>query len=148
MGDGRGAGVDQREIGAAAGNSVPSAPQPREAQLDATVPELTANLATRGGAAIVALRGEIDLGSQEPFRAALEAALAQAPNRLVLDFTDSSGLQVLISVHETASAAGIGISVAAPSSHIAKVLHVTALDRRVAVWDSVDRALGRDTLER
>ncbi|GAB3474029.1 STAS domain-containing protein [Nocardiopsis coralliicola] len=145
--------MDQREIGAAAGSGVPSAPQPREAQLDATVPELTANLATRGGAAIVALRGEIDLGSQESFRTALEAALAQAPNRLVLDFTevrfiDSSGLQVLISAHETASAAGIGIAVAAPSRHIAKVLHVTSLDRRVAVWDSVDRALGRDTLER
>ncbi|QBI55906.1 STAS domain-containing protein [Streptomonospora litoralis] len=101
----------------------------------------------RDDCVVLAPSGEIDMAAEDQFHRAVLAAVDDRPQgRLVLDFSrlvfiDSSGLRVLIQAHKATKAAGGSLAIAAASERIARILHVTAIDTRVAVFPTVEAAL-------
>ncbi|WP_449060754.1 STAS domain-containing protein [Planomonospora algeriensis] len=95
---------------------------------------------------VVALHGEIDIATAPALRRRLLNALQHSTDLLVLDlsavsFCDAAGLTVLIDVRRRAVASGITVRLAAPRPSVARLLHVTGLDRAFAVHPTLSSAL-------
>src|SRR4051812_39646026 len=85
----------------------------------------------------VLLEGELDLSSGPGLYVELERLLALKPRTLVLDlsrlrFIDSTGVSVLNTTREHASARGVSLAIQAPSRAVERVLEITAL------WEHFD----------
>ncbi|TDC96099.1 anti-sigma factor antagonist [Nonomuraea deserti] len=105
-------------------------------------------------ATVVHLRGELDLATRETVRERLQRALRHSTHLLILDlsgvsFCDAAGLGVVVGVQHQARPLNIVIGLAAPRPHVAKVLHLTDLDRSFPMYGttpgrgtSVDRGRG------
>jgi anti-sigma B factor antagonist len=96
-----------------------------------------------GDALVVRLAGDLDLYNVEVVRAGLAGAIDQAPARLVVDlsgveFLDSTALGALVDAHRKQPN---GLRIASPKDAIRRALHVSGIDRHLAVFDSVDAAL-------
>ena len=96
---------------------------------------------------LVRLSGDVDLESApaltETLRTLLETIGAKP---LVLDLTevefmDSSGLGVLVGVHQQAAVQGGALILAGPHPRVAKILRITKLDKVFTVVDTVDEAM-------
>jgi anti-anti-sigma factor len=87
------------------------------------------------GVLVIALSGEVDLGTVLPVSDAARAATDSGDYRCIifdltkLDFLDSSGLRVLVECHNKMVASGGAMRVVNTSTGIAKVLEITGLDR-------------------
>jgi anti-anti-sigma factor len=82
------------------------------------------------GAVRCRARGDVDLASSAVLGTALTEALAARPARLVVDlagvgFFDSSGLNVLLRLRLDAQAAGVPLTLAAPSAAVERVFELT-----------------------
>ncbi|HEY0416059.1 MAG TPA: STAS domain-containing protein [Gaiellaceae bacterium] len=98
-----------------------------------------------GDAVVVRLAGELDLHNAPDVRAALADAIGRSPARVVVDlsaveFVDSTALGALVEAHAKLGAQGLAL--AAPQHEPRRTLHVSGLDRRLAVHDTVEAALG------
>lgn len=111
------------------------------------MPALQITVRNHDDGTVLALNGEIDIASEEDFRRAVLAAAGERPNsRIVLDcgqlsFIDSSGLRVLIQCHKAGKEHDSRLLIASPSERIAQILRVTALDTRIPVYPTVEKAL-------
>jgi anti-anti-sigma factor len=99
-----------------------------------------------GGYAVVALRGELDLSIAEELRDRLLAILAREAASLILDlsglaFMDSTGVSLLVAIERRANELGGTLSLVAPQKLVARVLHITSLDRHFLIFPTVDDAL-------
>ncbi|MGW0797631.1 STAS domain-containing protein [Streptomyces sp. NPDC002692] len=88
---------------------------------------------------VVAVRGDLDFASLPPLRRALEDAGAAHPV-VVLDasatgFADSSALNLLLRIHQTAT-----LRLVSPSRRLARVLELTGTDRVFSVFPTVEGA--------
>jgi anti-anti-sigma factor len=97
------------------------------------------------GVALIALAGELDLSSAGDFRAALEAALADGAERVVLDldevaFVDSSMLKELLRANAELSEQGRKLVLVAPQPAVRRLLDLTRTAEMFTVAD--DRAAG------
>jgi anti-sigma B factor antagonist len=95
------------------------------------------------GAAVLAVRGEVDAAHADELRATLDRVLDGA-TPLVLDvadmsFIDSAGLNALAQAFRGRE--GAGIAVAAASPKIARMLEMRGLTSLVATHESVPAAL-------
>ena len=98
------------------------------------------------GCAIVELRGELDISSADSLRERLLGILAGQSASLILDlarlaFIDSTGISVLVAAERRAHELGGTVSLAAPQKIVARVLHITSLDRHFPVFPTVDDAI-------
>lgn len=87
---------------------------------------------------VAVVRGVIDFWSVGPLQERLNDALRAHP-RVVLDlrevsFVDSTGLGLLLSVHERAAAEGGWLRLAALNPVVERLLRTTELDRRFHVY--------------
>ena len=101
---------------------------PRPAPLDVRVED-------HHGAAVVHVRGELDLSTCEQVETALAQAEGANPPTLVLDlsgvsFMDSTGVRTLLQADSRARRDGRRLLLIAPPEPAARVLRVTLLDRR------------------
>ncbi len=92
---------------------------PRGAGLD-----ITCDIA--GGAARIAISGELDITGSDPLREALESAIEGAADRVLIDlsqttFIDSAGIALLLHTERDAHAAGRPLRVVAPAGSEARV---------------------------
>ncbi|MEW2546343.1 STAS domain-containing protein [Streptomyces sp. NPDC047002] len=91
------------------------------------------------GAWVIRVRGDLDLDSLPPLRAALEAAAAAHPVTVLdasgVTFADSSALNLLL---DTAQASALRI--AAPSEALLRLLRITGADQVLPVWPDAARA--------
>lgn len=99
-------------------------------------------VATSGGLAAVAVRGELDIHSSPELRAVLVGVLDGGATTLVLDlsgvaFMDSSGLSVLVVAHKRLGAFGGRLQLVGVNGVVARLLSVTGLTR---VFDVRDEA--------
>jgi anti-sigma B factor antagonist len=93
---------------------------------------------------IVQPRGELDVATVETLRAALGAAIAgtlraalhgfQSPARLLVDlrrlsFIDSSGLHLLVALHQRAHRDGFQLTLLAPAAPIDRAIQLCGLDK-------------------
>ena len=103
-------------------------------------------VATSGGLAAVAVRGELDIRSAPELRAALTGVLDAGATKLVLDlagvaFMDSSGLGVLVTAHRRLDALGSRLQVVGVQGPVGRLLTVTGLTRVFDVRDGAGAAL-------
>jgi anti-anti-sigma factor len=108
--------------------------------------DLVLSTTPRGGCAVVAVSGEVDLDTAGQLSDYAVAAMHDAGPSIVLDlsgvsFMDSTGLKVLLAVRRRAELAGGRLGLAAPTRPVRRVLHVTGLDQTFLVGDTVDAVL-------
>ncbi|QBI51907.1 Anti-sigma-B factor antagonist [Streptomonospora litoralis] len=89
------------------------------------------------------MRGEIDLYTAPQLRSGLVDALDDGARRLVVDmsrveFCDSTGMSVLLSVMKRAREKDGDLELVAPKPAVRKILEVTGLDAVFTVADSSD----------
>lgn len=102
----------------------------------------------RARTAVLGFSGEIDMVSASGFQEDMSSALAERPDRLVVDLTEvgflaSAGLAALAATYEQAGE-HTGICVVAPQTAVSRPLQVTALDRKIPVYASREEALAAD----
>ena len=90
---------------------------------------------SRGTVSGVAVSGELDLASSDAVQDALDEAVEQASEILVVDlsettFIDSTGLHAVIRCERRASAAGIGVVVVGARPQVRRVFELAGLDTR------------------
>ncbi|HEV7933786.1 MAG TPA: STAS domain-containing protein [Actinomadura sp.] len=100
----------------------------------------------RPGHTIVKPRGDIDIATASTLREGLLDALGRCTNLLVVDlsevsFCDASGLDVLIGTKRRATLRDITLHLAAPSPQMARLLHITGLDRSFTIHLTLVEAL-------
>jgi len=87
----------------------------------------------RGGATVVEVIGELDLGSAHLLTDCVDQIAGDRPNRVVLDlarvsFFCADGLRALLHARDTITATGGQLLLRAPSAKVRRVLALTAAD--------------------
>ncbi|GHU67589.1 anti-sigma factor antagonist [Clostridia bacterium] len=80
------------------------------------------------------LVGEIDLSNAHYFKQRLEAALSEKKQNIIVDlanlnYIDSTGLGVIISVYGSIKKDGYSIKLLNPRDNVKKLLNISGLDR-------------------
>lgn len=110
---------------------------------------LTASVTARESAGepytLIVLSGDIDVTNSEQLRDLLDTEVARQPRLLIVDlsgvpFMDSSGLQALLRANRALDRMGGVLSLVAPREAVARTLRLTAADRLIPVYDTVDQA--------
>ena len=99
--------------------------------LDDRIDGFSAEVIHRDGAAVVVVRGEIDLATAPAFRAALDDAV-NSSGRVEVDlrdttFMDSTGLAALLAVHTRLGQAHKGLVIHDPSPAVRLVLNISGV---------------------
>ena len=107
--------------------------------------DLTVTLEWQDRAAVLAVAGEVDMVTAPRFQKEMSAALEQQPDKLVVDLTkvgffDSAGLSALVAAYQEAGRHS-SVRVVASNGATVRPLRLTALDRKILVYDTVDDAL-------
>ena len=105
----------------------------------------TVDVQRRNDVAIVQPHGELDLATVETLHAALDGV--EDAGRLVLDlrglsFLHSTGLRLLVALHQRAQRDGFQLTLVAPAAPADKAIRLSGLDQAlpfVAADDAVDR---------
>jgi anti-anti-sigma factor len=102
----------------------------------------------RDGVAVVQPRGELDLVSVDMLRAALDGI--EGTERLALDlrglsFIDSTGLQLLVALHQRAQRGGLQLTLVAPTAPVDRAIQLCGLDQELPFVAAVDAAPGEPT---
>lgn len=97
---------------------------------------LTVDVWEEEGAVVVRLSGELDMTSVDQARAAIDAALAGGPRRIILDaaaldYTDSSGIALLVRVTRRTQQ----VQIRNPSPVIRQLIELTGLSEILDVSD-------------
>jgi anti-anti-sigma factor len=95
---------------------------------------------------VIRLRDALDVATASALRERLIGLLRPGMRLLVLDMSrvpscDSAGLAVLIGAQRRARLLGIVLRLAAPTPQVAKLLHLTGLDRSLTICPDLSSAL-------
>lgn len=98
------------------------------------------------GIRVVSLRGEIDHTVKAQLTEALLPGEPATGMRIVLDlsgvtFMDSSGINVLVTTHQTATRTQGWLRLAGPREAVQRVLHVVGLDDVIDCYPTLEQAL-------
>ena len=98
------------------------------------------------GVPVVITPEEIDITNAGALRAALLHAAAGPSAAFVVDMTwtrfcDSAGLHALLGAHKRARAEGRQVRLVITGAQVRRILALTALDRLIPVFTSLDQAL-------
>jgi anti-anti-sigma factor len=118
----------------------------REAVGTADLGRLRVDVGRHGGSAVFTPAGELDHHTAELLAQPLNDAVDGGSTRLVIDcsgleFCDSTGLNVLLSVRLRVDALGGGVHLAAMRPSVARVFEITGADSVFTVHDTLDQAL-------
>ena len=107
---------------------------------------------TRGVPVVIAPE-EIDITNVGQLQAALLHAAARPGPALVVDMTrtrfcDSAGLHALIGAHKRAQAEGRQVRLAVTGAQVRRILALTALNRLIPVYTSLDQACAHPPADR
>ncbi|MGK5529898.1 STAS domain-containing protein [Streptomyces sp. URMC 129] len=108
--------------------------------------QLTVEVRRVGTGAVVSPIGELDHHSAGELREALDACVADACTRIVIDcsaleFCDSTGLNVLLAARMEAEAVGGEVQLAGMRPNVARVFEITGAGSVFVVHNSLDEAL-------
>ncbi|MEH3139945.1 MAG: STAS domain-containing protein [Mycobacterium kyogaense] len=97
------------------------------------------------GVAIVAVSGVVDMLTSPQLESAIDAALAQKPSAVVIDFTKveflaSAGMGVLVAAHDRAGA-DVAFSVVADGPATSRPLKLVGIAEIVSLYPNLDEAL-------
>jgi len=99
-----------------------------------------------GGVQVVAIQGELDLSTAPRVRELLKAAAGDTDRPLVVDLTeceflDSTGLATLLHGVKPAQNGGSNVAFVSGGGDVRRVLELTAIDRTIPVFDTLDGAV-------
>lgn len=99
---------------------------------------------------VIELSGELDIATTMVMRERLLRALRHATKQLIIDLSgvsrcDAPALAVLVGTRRRAKLLGITLRLAAPSPDMAKLLHLTGLDRSLTIHPTLVHALAAAT---
>ena len=119
--------------------------QDRSGDADGLREDPVAGVERHGSAIVLRLAGELDLYNAPAVRRALVDAVAELPERLVVDlgavrFIDSTALGVLVEARSRLGDRG-SLMLAAPGLETRRALQISGLDRHFAVHPTVADAL-------
>jgi anti-sigma B factor antagonist len=108
--------------------------------------ELDLSTSREGPCAVVRVGGELDPGSAGELSEAALKAMQEIGPSLVLDlsgvtFMDSTGLKVLLAVHQRAQLAGGRLVLAGATRSVRRVVDITGLDETFEIRDDIDAAV-------
>jgi anti-anti-sigma factor len=108
--------------------------------------ELDLSTTRDGPCAVVSVGGEIDPGTASELSEAALSAMREIGPSLVLDlsgvtFMDSTGLKVLLAVHQRAQLAGGRLVLAGATRSVQRVVSITGLDETFEARDNVEAAV-------
>jgi len=103
-------------------------------------PELTISVRRDSEETVVALAGEIDIGTAPRLVTAVENALSDNPSRLILDlekvtFCDSQGLGTLVVLNRAATRARSSLVLINVGDFLSRLLEVTGLRQAFTIRD-------------
>lgn len=106
---------------------------------------MTTSVATRDGATVLTVTGEVDLATAPALENAIDAALGSEPAGLIIDLTAvtflaSAGMAALVAAHQRAGDA-TAIAVVADGPATSRQLKMTSLDQVFALHTTLDAAL-------
>ncbi|HET8657895.1 MAG TPA: STAS domain-containing protein [Micromonosporaceae bacterium] len=95
---------------------------------------------------VLAISGELDLGSLAELEEAATAAIADGTPVLLLDlsgltFCDSTGLGLFVRLHKRMQQRGGRLGLVNPQAGVLKVLKLTGLDAALHLYPDIDVAL-------
>jgi len=107
---------------------------------------LTVEVDERDGATVLAVGGELDLGSTPRLRDAALKRLLAGDAVLVLDlsgleFLDSTGLGVVVAILKRARALGADLRLVVSRDRVRAPFTITGVDRLLPIHDDLDAAL-------
>ncbi len=108
--------------------------------IDVMRPELTISVRRDSEETVVALAGEIDIGTAPRLVTAVENALSDNPSRLILDlekvtFCDSQGLGTLVVLNRAATRARSSLVLINVGDFLSRLLEVTGLRQAFTIRD-------------
>ncbi|TMM40256.1 MAG: STAS domain-containing protein [Actinobacteria bacterium] len=100
-------------------------------------------------AAVVSVRGALDIDTASEVRAAFDTLSDRAVIRIVadltgLEFCDSIGLSTLIVAHRRCTDAGGWVRIAGPAPFLVRLLSVVGVAEAVSMYKTVDGAVRGD----
>ncbi|WP_406277983.1 STAS domain-containing protein [Nocardia sp. NBC_00881] len=113
---------------------------------DGTPRTLEVQVRSADDVVIVTVHGEIDMASAPHLQSALEEVMRETPPTVVVDmsnvgFLGSAGLSVLLAASAATGSGGLRV---VPSVAARRPIEVTALDRLLTIFDTVEAALAAD----
>jgi len=110
--------------------------------LEPTEGGLVLDATVEGRIAVVRVAGEVDLASAARFQAYGEQLVDDGAQSLVVDcsqigFMGSTGLRVLVALHQRVEAVGGTLTVQQPSAALHRILTITGLTDHFTVGDPV-----------
>lgn len=100
-----------------------------------------------GKAAIIVVRGELDVASADETLGAIIRAISETSyDRVLMDladvtFMDAAGLGAVISARRSANGVGISLDLVTPSEAVSRLLRLTHTDLNFRTYDSLDAAI-------
>jgi anti-sigma B factor antagonist len=100
---------------------------------------------------LITLAGECDLHTGRQLRDVLTSEVSRGAQRMILDlsglnFMDSTGMQVLLSVRTVLNVRGGTLSVVAPQPVVARILELTGADQYIPVYSNLEDAQTEEAL--
>ena len=106
---------------------------------------LTTRLTEHDGCTVVAVEGELDMGTAPELREVIATAIDAREVTVVLDlagvgFCDSAGLAVLVGAHNQLQAAGRRLIVAAPTAAVGRILELSGVSQVIPTTADPEQA--------
>lgn len=101
-----------------------------------------------GGIEVLTVRGELDLGTADEFKAPLDTALEKDRPSILIDLTecefiDSTGVALIVEAWQRLSEGGGGrLALCCPNSQVRRVLEITGIQDSISLHTDRDEALG------
>lgn len=101
---------------------------------------------TEGRAAVIVVRGELDLASSPELQEQLERISGSGAELLVIDlreleFMDSTGLSIIVSAHQRLAEEGCKLSLVKGSPQVQRLLDLTGVADRLRLVDTPEEVL-------
>lgn len=109
--------------------------------------EFRVEVRTEGRAAIVVVRGELDLATSPELEQQLQHVWDTGAESLVIDlreleFMDSTGLSIIVKAHQRLSEEGRQLSLVRGSQQVQRLLDLTGVSERLKLVDTPEEILG------
>jgi anti-anti-sigma factor len=100
-----------------------------------------------GGAAIVIVRGELDLATSPELEQQLQRVWDSGNEHLIIDlrqleFMDSTGLSIIVKAHQRLSEEGRQLSLVRGSQQVQRLLDLTGVSERLQLVDAPEEIVG------
>ncbi|HEU4425561.1 MAG TPA: STAS domain-containing protein [Pilimelia sp.] len=110
---------------------------------------LTVQTVQRGGVAIIAVAGELDMATAPRLQACITELVDSGQKRLVFDlselsFCDSTGLSIFVRAKNNCDDVGGVVRLAAPQRSVRRILEVSGLIEVLPTFPTVDEAVAAD----